>query len=137
MRDRSYRSLFYFRVGNISCLLSLYMPGENNLMFFRTCIIEGGVYPAHAFSSVVKAKRIGKNFSFRHLTTIGNKQDGRNDLVPTIGDNVFLGANVTILGDIYIGDNVVIGAGSVVVNDIPSNSIAVGNPAKVIKQLHG
>ena len=50
----------------------------------------------------------------------------------TIGNNVFIGANSVILPGVHIGDNVVIGAGSVVTNDIPSNSVAVGNPCKVI-----
>lgn len=50
----------------------------------------------------------------------------------TIGNNVFVGADTIILPNVKIGDNVVIGAGSVVSRDIPSNSIAAGNPAKVI-----
>ena len=50
-----------------------------------------------------------------------------------IGDNVFIGANSVILPNIRIGNNVVIGAGSIVSKNIPSNSIAVGNPCKVIK----
>ncbi len=50
-----------------------------------------------------------------------------------IGDHVFVGANSVILPSVKIGDNVVIGAGSIVTKDIPSNSIAVGNPCKVIK----
>ena len=49
-----------------------------------------------------------------------------------IGNNVFVGASTTILPGVNIGDNVVIGAGSVVSKDIPSNSVAVGSPAKVI-----
>lgn len=49
-----------------------------------------------------------------------------------IGDNVFVGANVTILMDVKIGSNVVIGANSVVTKDIPDDSVAVGSPAKVI-----
>ena len=52
-----------------------------------------------------------------------------------IGDNVWIGGSVTILPGVTIGDNVTIGAGSVVTKDIPSNSIAVGNPCKVIKTL--
>lgn len=51
------------------------------------------------------------------------------------GINVTLGANVIIIGDVHIGNNVTIGAGSVVVKDIPDNSVAVGNPAIVIKTL--
>lgn len=49
-----------------------------------------------------------------------------------IMDNVFIGCNTTILGNVRIGSNVIIGAGSVVTKDIPSNSVVVGNPAKVI-----
>ena len=52
-----------------------------------------------------------------------------------VGDNVWFGGNVTILGGVSIGNNVVIGAGSVVVKDIPDNVVAVGNPCKVIKQI--
>lgn len=49
-----------------------------------------------------------------------------------IGNNVFIGASSTILPGVSIGNNVIIGACSVVSKDIPSNSVAVGNPAKVI-----
>lgn len=52
-----------------------------------------------------------------------------------IGDNVFIGANSIILPNVTIGDNVVIGAGSVVSRSVPSNSVAVGNPAKVISSI--
>lgn len=51
----------------------------------------------------------------------------------TIGNNVWLGGNVTIVPGVTIGDNCVIGAGSVVTRDIPSNTVAAGNPARVIK----
>ena len=51
-----------------------------------------------------------------------------------IGSNVWIGANCVILPSVKIGSNVVIGAGSIVTKDIPSNSIAVGNPCKVIKE---
>jgi len=53
----------------------------------------------------------------------------------TIGDNVWIGGNSVINPGVTIGNNCVIGSGSVVVNDIPENSIAVGNPAKVIRQI--
>ena len=53
----------------------------------------------------------------------------------TIGHRVWIGGGATILPGVTIGDNVTIGAGSVVVSDIPSNVVAVGNPARVIKHL--
>lgn len=52
-----------------------------------------------------------------------------------VGNNVWFGGNVCVLPSVTIGDNVVIGAGSVVVKDIPSNSVAFGNPCKVMKKL--
>ena len=53
----------------------------------------------------------------------------------TIGNNVWIGAQACILPGVTIGDNTVIGAGSVVTKDIPANSLAVGNPCKVIRSI--
>lgn len=63
--------------------------------------------------------------------------NSHQDFIPShgkikIGNNVWLGENVTILKNVTIGDNVIIGIGSIVTKDIPSNSIAVGVPAKVV-----
>ena len=52
-----------------------------------------------------------------------------------IGSDTWIGGSVTILPGVTIGDNVTIGAGSVVVHDIPSDCIAVGNPARPIKDI--
>lgn len=54
-----------------------------------------------------------------------------------IGDNVWIGAGVTIVPGVRIGDNSVIGAGSVVTKDIPENVIAVGNPCRVLRAISG
>ncbi|MBN2387441.1 MAG: hypothetical protein JXB85_10500 [Anaerolineales bacterium] len=53
----------------------------------------------------------------------------------TIGDRVVIGAASIVMPGVTIGDDVIIGAGSVVTSDIPSNSVAVGNPARVIMTL--
>ena len=52
-----------------------------------------------------------------------------------IGNNVFIGMNTTILKGVTIGNNVIIGAGSLVNKDIPDNSVAVGNPCRVISTI--
>jgi len=57
------------------------------------------------------------------------------ELPVVIGDDVWLGTGVIVRPGVTIGDRCVIGAGSVVVHDIPSDSMAVGNPARVIKKL--
>ena len=53
----------------------------------------------------------------------------------TIGNNVFIGMNTTILKGVTVGNNVIIGACSLVNRDIPDNSVAVGNPARVVSTL--
>lgn len=52
-----------------------------------------------------------------------------------IGNDCWIGANVTILPGVHIGDGTVIGAGSVVTKDIPAGVIAVGNPCKVLRKV--
>lgn len=53
----------------------------------------------------------------------------------TIGRNCWFGGSVTVCAGVTIGDNVVVGAGSVVTRDLPDNVLAVGNPARVIREL--
>ena len=82
---------------------------------------------------------VGPNVSIYtacHSTDPVERNTRREWALPvTIGDNVWIGGSVTILAGVTIGDNVTIGAGSVVSRDIPSNSIAVGNPCRVIKKI--
>lgn len=55
----------------------------------------------------------------------------------TIGERCWIGGDVTICPGVSIGDRCVIGAGSVVTRDIPADSLAVGNPARVVRRLNG
>lgn len=62
----------------------------------------------------------------------------RADLRPApieVGNNVWLGANVTVLPGVTIGANAVVGAGSLVTKDVPANTVAVGSPARVVRTL--
>lgn len=71
-----------------------------------------------------------------HPINIDERNRGLEYAYPIkIGNNVWIGAGVNILPGVIIGDNVTIGAGSVVNKSIPANSIAVGNPCKVIKTI--
>ena len=71
-----------------------------------------------------------------HSTDPALRAERREWALPvTIGSNVWIGGNVTILPGVTIGDNCTIGAGSVVTRDIPSGTLAAGNPARVIKHL--
>lgn len=130
--DKYFRNLFYYRMGGKVCkLLSTIVKGDRYFTIPNDTVIGSGAKFIHPYSTIVNADKIGVNFTCLHCTTIGKSKNKR----PVIGDNVTLGAHVCIIGDVTIGNNVQIGAGSVVVKDIPSNSVAVGNPAKVIKKL--
>ncbi len=76
---------------------------------------------------------VGDNVVIYHGVTLGatGKVDGKRH--PTIGNNVLIGANASILGNIYIGDNAKVGAGAVVVNDVRDNTTVVGIPARTVR----
>jgi len=91
------------------------------------------------FGKVGKNVLIGPNVT---LCTTGHpidpehRGDGMYSFPITIGDNVWLGANVVVLPDVTIGENSVIGAGSIVTKDIPANCIAFGSPCKVYREIN-
>lgn len=71
-----------------------------------------------------------------HPLDAGQRNRGLEIALPiTVGDNVWIGASVTVLPGVTIGNNAVIGAGSVVNRDIPENTIAVGNPCRPLRQI--
>ncbi len=74
---------------------------------------------------------IGDDCSIRQGVTIGNRQHNAPLDAPTLGSRVNVGAGAKLLGKIYIGDDVDVGANAVVIGDVPANHIAVGVPAKV------
>lgn len=125
-----YRVLFYHRIGPAAAaLMEWYRPGDKYFRIRSGMNIGEGMWIAHPYTTILNAESIGKNFSYIHCATLGAGKNG----IPTIGDNVSLGANVIIIGPVHVGNNVTIGAGSVVVKDIPGNCVAVGNPCKPIK----
>lgn len=80
----------------------------------------------------VVAESIGDDFTVCQGVTVGNVRGKKR--LPIIGSNVFLEPGCKVLGDVTIGDNVIVRANSLVLNDVPSDSIAVGNPARILKR---
>lgn len=76
------------------------------------------------------------DITFDNLNLRPNKRIVTSKGSVVIGDNVWIGDKVTILPGVIIGKGAVIGAGAVVTRDIPAFGVAVGNPAKVIKELN-
>lgn len=95
--------------------------------------IGEGFFIGHFGTIVINSKaRIGKNCNIAHNTTIGQSNRGKLKGYPTIGDKVWIGTGSVIVGNINIGDNVLIAPNSFVNIDVPSNSLVIGNPAKII-----
>lgn len=97
------------------------------------CIID----PTHCFLI-----DIGDNVTFSiRVTLMAHDASTKKSLGYTkierisVGDNVFVGANTTILPNVSIGNNVVIGANSLVTKSIPDNCVVAGNPARVLCSL--
>lgn len=89
-----------------------------------------GLYIGHGQCIVVNpTTQIGNNVNLSQFTSIGSNHDS----AAIIGDNVYIGPNVSIVENVVIGNDVQIGAGAVVVKDIPENAVAAGVPAKVLK----
>jgi acetyltransferase-like isoleucine patch superfamily enzyme len=75
-------------------------------------------------------------FAATHPTAVQGRRDLPDYSRPvTIGNDCWIGGNTVILPGVTIGDGVTVGASSVVTRDIPSFSIAVGSPARVIKKI--
>ena len=79
---------------------------------------------------------IGKNCTLYHGVTVGMEFRGKRKGNPTIGDNVWIGSNACVVGNITVGDDVLIAPLAFVNFDVPSHSIVVGNPAKIIHREH-
>ncbi len=77
---------------------------------------------------------IGNNVTLYAGVVLGGTRLEQKKRHPTLGNNVVVGTGAKILGPIIIGDNVRVGANSVVVNNVPSNSVVVGVPGKIISR---
>ncbi|QEY25579.1 serine O-acetyltransferase [Neisseria zalophi] len=123
----------------------LYNDGRKTLAYFlqnRSSEVFGvDIHPAarfghglmldHATGFVAgETAVLGNNISILHGVTLGGSGKESGDRHPKVGDGVMIGANASILGNIYIGEYAKVGAGSVVVYDVPPHSTVVGVPAK-------
>lgn len=106
--------------------------------------ITGGSIVAQTRVTIGDRVLVGANCliidtDFHSIETEGRRDDPKisRSAPIEIGDDVFIGANTTILKGTIIGSGAVIGAGSVVSRDIPSMVVAAGNPAKQVRRLEG
>jgi serine O-acetyltransferase len=92
----------------------------------------------HGMGVVIgETSEIGDNVTLYHGVTLGGTTWRKGKRHPTIGNNAVVGAGAKVLGPVKIGDNTRIGANSVVISEIPSNSVVVGIPGKVVFRVEG
>ncbi|MEP0356780.1 hypothetical protein [Paraglaciecola sp.] len=113
-------------------LLKARLGKKVNVQLSPKVPIGYGLYIPHG-NIVVNAKTvIGNNCSLLQFASIGAINNGK---AANVGNNVYIGPNSNIVGDIAIGDNSVIGAGAVVVKNVDNNEVVAGIPAKLIKKV--
>ncbi|OAS85145.1 acyltransferase [Metabacillus litoralis] len=109
------------------------LKGNGMIIGENVHILNSTIDEGHAFLI-----EIGNDVTITNSTILAHDASIKKDLGYSIvgnvkiGNRVFIGWGSIVLCGVTIGDDVVIGAGSVVTKDIPSNSIAVGNPARVV-----
>jgi len=98
--------------------------------------IGKGFFIDHGTGVVIgETAEIGDNCVFFHGVTLGGTGHHKDKRHPTIGNNVLIGANATLLGPIMVGDKTKIGATSVIINrDVPENCTIVGAPGHIVKR---
>ena len=101
-----------------------------NCIIGRGAEFGSGLVLIHATGIVINGQvRGGANIYIEHQVTIGAERRQ----IPSIGDNVFIGAGAKILGAVQIGEGARIGANAVVVHDVPPHTTVVGIPAQVVR----
>nr|WP_092071396.1 serine O-acetyltransferase EpsC [Dendrosporobacter quercicolus]NSL49372.1 serine acetyltransferase [Dendrosporobacter quercicolus DSM 1736]SDM25826.1 serine O-acetyltransferase [Dendrosporobacter quercicolus] len=97
--------------------------------------IGSGFFCDHGCGVVIgETVEIGRNCTLFHGVTLGGTGKAKRKRHPTIGDHVYIGHGVTILGPVMIGSNSKIGAQTVIVNrDVPEHCTVIGSPPKIIK----
>ena len=97
--------------------------------------IGKGLYIGHNGYIVINpAATIGDNCNIAVGVTIGQENRGKRKGAPTIGNNVWIGTNAVIVGNIKIGNDVLIAPLTYVNFDVPDHSIVIGNPGRIIKR---
>lgn len=124
------RAIFYYRIGHLSCIVSIILKPVPNSIIGSTGEIKGGLFFYYGFSTIINPEYIGKNCMIWQMVTIGKSSDDSGK--PIIGDNVRIYTGSIIGGGVTIGNNSIIGANTVILKDVPSNCTVVGSPARII-----
>lgn len=142
LRPQEIKYIYYFRKaqGQTNPISKIYyslrlrsISKKTNIQIPLSTKIGEGFYIGHTGRIIINPRAVlGKNINIATGVTIGQENRGKRKGYPTIRDNVWIGTNSVIVGNITIGTDVLIAPLSFVNFDVPDHSIVIGNPAKVI-----
>ena len=138
--ELKYLKVFRILECNLPFICKMFYKYKLNRLMKKTQIqipigtkIGEGFYIGHLGRIIINPKSIiGKNVNIATGVTIGQENRGQRKGCPIIGNCVWIGTNSVIVGNINIGDDVLIAPLTYVKFDVPSHSIVIGNPAKII-----
>lgn len=122
-------------------LRCLFEPESQVQMYKRLGVVIGNncdIISSSIDCTFPELIQIGDNVTITHATLLAHDASTKRNLGLTkfgsvkVGSNVFIGWGSIVLPNVRIGDNCIIGAGSVVNKDIPSNSVVIGNPGRIV-----
>ena len=137
------KQLKLFRIiGNRKGLLRLLhlisykkIQSKTKVLLPLTVQAEGGLCFWHGGPAVINENTVfGKNVTIMQYVTIGAENRGKRKGAPQIGNEVYIGAGACVVGKIVIGDDVLIAPNAYVNFDVPSHSIVLGNPGRIISK---
>lgn len=134
---KEFRNIYYLRIGKVGCFLSFLFPPLSTLYIWTKSEDFGsGTFIQHGFSTVITARKIGRNCWINQQVTIGWNDSSTLGLGnPIIGDNVRIGCGAKICGPVSIGNNSVIGMNAVIVKNVEKDSTVIPSPSMLIKEL--
>jgi len=141
LKNRSFKITFWYRMAHAlgrAPGVGVLVRWQYRKVCEKYCVdlpwqtkIGKGIKLAHAYGLVVHGDVvIGDNVLLTHQVTLATEK-GKT---PVIGNCVRISPGAKIIGGVHVGDNVVVGANAVVVKDVPSNTVAVGVPARILER---
>ena len=143
IRKKGFRYICYFRwyqsghfhflarimLRRYSYSLGLDIHGDTN--------IDSGFVIHHPYNIAVNGRAVlGQNVTLYHGCTIGIEPRGKRAGNPILGNNVWVGSNACIVGNVHIGNDVLIAPLTFVNFDVPDHSVVIGNPGQIIAKEH-
>lgn len=130
---RKTQSASFMPIKLIYKVLFRYFKNKNHVELSEKVIIGEGLYMGHPYCITINPGAVlGRNINIHKGVTIGQENRGKRKGTPVIGDNVWIGINSTIVGQIHIGNDVLIAPNSYVNCDIPDHSVVLGSPCIII-----